>query len=481
MSVRWITGIAAALSLSLTPPDAHPAANSNAHSYTSPQQLVGDGELSPPDPRAILPRFVVAETADVRSAAVCGEDVWVATAGGVERYAGDRRWRSAFGTEAGLDTLDVRRVWCAPTGVAVETANSECDLAGHVFLCKRRPSTAPVAPGTEWMRGKAVTARLRVRDGQIVGTAGAGLFFEPASGDAVRLDSPDQPPASFVRTVAVCKGRTWIGTFDAGLYVVDALPEALMRDPGALQHARPVVTSFRMINQALVAGGALYVAANEGLFVSTDGIGFAQVPDMAARAVTGLAADGHALYVTTTSALWRLRLERRGSVQDVWWRPAGSRSLQGVAVGSGGVWLASEDRGAIRFDGKAFAAYDKLAGLPTSWVLSIAEDDEGGVFAATLRDGAIHVDRSGRWERLGGLPSAWTLGVFRGGGTVCVGTQEGAACYDHRRSTAEGSWEPTKLLRGLPDARVHAIVIDDGGMLVATEGGVAAYGPTPVN
>ena len=67
----------------------------------------------------------------------------------------------------------------------------------------------------------------------------------------------------------------------------------------------------------------------------------------------------------------------------------------------------------MRFDGTSFVTYDRLAGLPTSWVVAIAPDGQGGVFAATLRDGAVHVDADGRWQPMAGLPSPWTLSVTR--------------------------------------------------------------------
>jgi ligand-binding sensor domain-containing protein len=258
-----------------------------------------------------------------------------------------------------------------------------------------------------------------------------------------------------------------VGTFNDGLFVLDAWPSS-----EGLEHARPVATPFRMVNDALEVEGVLYVAANEGLFATTDGTTFARVREVGARGVTAVAYDGRSLYATTTSALWRVRLGNGGPPSAVWWKPAGSRSLQGVVTEHDRVWMASEDRGAILFDGKKFTAFDRLFGLPTSWVVAITGDGHGGAFGATLRDGAFHVDRNGQWQPMQGLPSAWTLSIARTDREVCVGTQEGAACYASPRAN-EAPWSAPSPVDGLPDSRVHAFLAQKASLLVGTEAGMA--------
>ena len=292
----------------------------------------------------------------------------------------------------------------------------------------------------------------------------------------IEVTVPERP--AFVRTMVGFRGRLWVGTFNDGFYVVDA-PSGVVdaQDSQAPRHV--VATPFRMVNDAVEARGSLYVAANEGLFVTSDGARFRRVSRVGARGVTGVSFDGKALYATTTAALWRLGVSPSGPPDAAWWKPAGSRSLQGVVASSGGVWLASEDRGVIRFDGKTFVAYDRLSGLPASWVVSIAEDGHGGVFAGTLRDGALHVDREGRWHKLGGLPSEWTLTVARADGHLCVGTQDGAACYDERTAAESAGALPTERLSALPDARVHSFLAAKGRLLVGTQAGMAVVAVTP--
>jgi ligand-binding sensor domain-containing protein len=274
----------------------------------------------------------------------------------------------------------------------------------------------------------------------------------------------------FVRTIVAYRGRVWLGTFTEGLFVIDASPDALVERAESSPAATRVPTPFRMVNDAVAIDGSLYVAANEGLFVTGDGTHFLRIRNVDARGVTALATDGRSLYATTTSALWRVRLDGDHRTAAVWWKPAGSRSLQGVVVEKNTVWLASEDRGAIRFDGKAFTAYDRLAGLPSSWVVAIAGDGAGGVYAATLRDGAMHLTPNGDYAALPGLPSTWGLTVARAGAEVCVGTQDGAACSDEARGRVDNraSWQS---LDRLPDRRVHAFLRTREGLVIGTEAG----------
>ena len=286
----------------------------------------------------------------------------------------------------------------------------------------------------------------------------------------VRTAQADAGPGGrFVRTLTVYGGHLWVGTFNDGLFVADA-----WSTPEELENAGQVPAPFRMVNDALEVNGRLYVAANEGLFVTRDGVAFERVREVGARGVTGIAFDGRSLFATTTSALWRVHVSLGAPSSAVWWKPAGSRSLQGVVAEGGRVWLASEDRGAILFDGKRFSAFDRLAGLPTSWAVAVAGDGQGGVFEATLRDGAFHVDAAGHWKPLQGLPSPWTLTIARGEREVCVGTQEGAACYDSPSAAPATIWDaPSSRIEGLPDPRVPVLLAAAGSLLVGTEAGAA--------
>src|SRR5262249_24088636 len=142
----------------------------------------------------------------------------------------------------------------------------------------------------------------------------------------------------------------WLGTFRDGLLRVP------LDRAGNLVEGKspsPVPTPFRMINELLDVDGNLFVAANEGLYVSRDGKSFERVPAIGARSITGLGADKGALWVSSTEALYRLDGSAKKRVQAAYVHPAGSHSVQGLALDPNGVWLATEDRGAVWFDAHA--------------------------------------------------------------------------------------------------------------------------------
>ncbi len=496
-NARWLAaGAAFFVALNVAPgaerPAPAPGAATDSPALVAPGAATDSPALAPgaatdspapaPKPDDGVPRIAplarAASTREVRALAACGPDAWVASRGGLERYELGSFRRRFYGVGEGLDTLDVRRVRCAAGGVEVETATGLCRQAGASFRCSPVAPRPPEPPPAETFRGVPVSARLDLAGGALVGTAAEGAFWAASSGEVTRLGPREAPPASFVRKVVAFRGKLWLGTFNDGLYALDAAPGELAADAKALARATKVAAPFRMVNDALEAGGALYVAANEGLFVSPDGERFERVREVDARGVTSLALDGRSLYATTTGALYRLPVHPQGPRRREWWRPAGSRSLQAVVAEGGKVWLASEDRGVIAFDGQTFRAYDKLAGLPTSWVVAMAGDGRGGVFAGTLRDGALHVGPDGRWARLEGLPNDWALSLARSGDLLCVGTQGGAACHDAVRARGEAGARPLGRLEGLPDGRVHAFAPVDGRLLVATEAGLALY-PRP--
>jgi ligand-binding sensor domain-containing protein len=403
--------------------------------------------------------------------------VWGATAGGVARFDRDPvrgGWEErSYGTDAGLDTLDVLRVRCDGARVVAQTATGLCQHRRDDFRCRPHAPEPGAEPEAAQVSGEPVTARASVEGGDLIGTAKHGVYWQPSAHSVEPILPRSTPPTSFLRAAASFGGRIWLGTFNDGCFTIDVSQDALTKLPERLSDAHPVATPFRFVNDVLAAGGALYIAANEGLFATNDGVQFRPVPQVRARGATGLALSGTSLYVTTTSALWRVRLGKSGPPTAAWWRPAGGRSLQGVTVSADGIWLASEDRGAIRFDGKRFVAHDRLDGLPTSWMVAVAGDGRGGVYAATLRDGLLHVDPAGSWRSLEGLPSRWTLSVTRAEGRVCVGTQGGAACYADGGDGALA--ESPQPLVGLPDARVHALIAVKGGLVAGTQAGIALY------
>ena len=102
-----------------------------------------------------------------------------------------------------------------------------------------------------------------------------------------------------------------------------------------------------------------------------------------------------------------------------------------------------------------FEAYDRAFGLPSSWTVDVAPAPDGGVWAATLRNGFVRLDANGRVVELGLDPHAWGLRLYQDQGRIRFGTQQGL----------EG-------VQGLPDPHVHAMLRTRDGLWIGTEGGL---------
>ncbi len=425
----------------------------------------------------IRPRRLLTNRSDVRALAASGSHLWVATGGGLERYdlAKATEAPRVFGTLDGLDTIDVRAVQGEGPRLIAETATARCVLdEGDRFACSPHPPRPPALLSKDAFAGHAVSARLELPIGEIVGTRGGGAFLLPKDGaPSRRLGSADEAPASFAHKAARFGDALFLATFRDGLVRLrlgaDGTPRAGAK--GALA-TEPVPAPFAMVNDVAVVGDVLYVAANEGFFSSSDGRKFELVPAIGARSITGVAPGPNgSLWVTSTGALYAVPAGGRGRVLAAHLAPAGSRSVQGVASdGASGAWLATEDRGAVHFDGRVFTAWDRLAGLPSSWVVGVTADGAGGVYAATLRHGFVHIASTGAFSKVGGAPGAWALATHRLGDLLAMGSQEGATVVDgHGRARALGA---------LPDPRVHLFVQCGRTLLVGTESGLGLYDVT---
>lgn len=386
---------------------------------------------------------------DIRDLARDGGRVWAATSGGlvaIDLATLEPEQR----TFEGLDTLDVRRVHAIDGRVVVVTAFSRCTLVQERFECHAEPSDPAEPHETEFHAGRPVTVRLQTERGEFIGTRGAGLWLG-------KKQIVEGGAGSFAKAAAISRKSLYVGLFDGGIV------KAPLED-GNLPNApkwQAVVTPFRMVNDLLDVDGSLFVAANEGLYVSHDGKKFERVLAIGAKSITGLAADDTGIWLTSSESLYKIDRAAKKKAQEAYVHPAGSRSVQGLALVKDGIWLATEDRGAIFFDGKEFHAKDKLAGLPTSWMVGVTSDREGGVFASTLRDGALRVRKDGSWDRVRSA-GAWGQTQAVIADHACFGTQEGASC---------GAIQ----FKGLPDPRVHVMMPVGRKILIGTEAGIAVY------
>lgn len=409
---------------------------------------------------ASAPETTLTSTRDVEAIAVHDGALVVASRGGLELYDLDRPVRLAhFGPESGLGSPHVRALERRGPALVARTDARACVVARARLTCHDEP----LPPATPTVRvgvvaGHRVTTEARDGARVFVGTAGAGVVR--TDGGERAWSAPAQLASSHVVALATFRRGTWMGTFHDGLCVLE--------DGGGPPRVRCPEVGARMINALAVTPEGLFVAAHEGLFRSKDGVRFAPVPRLAARGVNGLAWDGQTLWVTNPGALYAVDPTGRTRTRTLV-APGGSRAIQRVAASANGdLWLASEDRGAIRVRGGlggAVDVFDKGRGLPTSWVLDVAVDARGTAYLATLRDGVLALRDDGSFAALAGLPDRWVLDVHVAGDTLYVGTQDGAARVD----LATGRTEP---IRGLPDRHVHAFEAVGGRLVVATEKGV---------
>ena len=433
------------------------------------------------------PAELLTNTTFVEDLAIGEHTVWVATRGGIEVY--DRTTlgrRQVLTTREGLASNAVwhlhrdgaalfarsDRALCRSPNADVASGGAEDGSAGARFSCRNqapRPLDSPAAaPALEGAR--VTVTRLLVGAGELVGTAGRGLWLRQGGGALRPLTSGGQICSNHMVAIAAWKGRTWFGSFDEGL--------CSRQGERFLSAAVP----FRMVNDLAATADGLYVASSDGLWLTSDGERFERVAAVRERVITDLSYDEarHTLYATAANSLWRIPVGRSGRRQSIaaFYRPGGTRSLQAVEARDGAVWMAAEDRGAIRFAAGGFQVLDRAAGLPSSWGLDVAiatgGGAGGGVYLASLRDGLVRVDGNGSVHAVAGLPNPWLLHVSADsladsttGGALWVGTQGGAA-----RLLGDGT---VIAIGGLPDPRVHAVARIGADVWVATEAGTAIY------
>ncbi|MEM9490558.1 MAG: hypothetical protein AAGC55_15530, partial [Myxococcota bacterium] len=278
----------------------------------------------------------------------------------------------------------------------------------------------------------------------------------------VRLTPDDQLCSNHIMAMTEYRGQLYLAGFDGGVCVTDGTT------------FRRLDTPFRMVNSIVATPRGVYAAANAGLFHAADGETFRKVAFVTERGVNGLAFDGRTLWATSPATLWRIRVQG-GPRNRSYWLPGGARAVQRVAVARGAVWMASEDRGIIRFARGKFQVLALATGLPTSWVMDVTAGPGDTVYAATFRHGllALDVGEDGSAAALDRLsvraipetPDPWQLHVSRHGDDIWVGTQRGAA-----RIASDGT--TTTVRDGLPHPCVHAITSFAGQVWLGTEGGV---------
>jgi len=136
--------------------------------------------------------------------------------------------------------------------------------------------------------------------------------------------------------------------------------------------------------------------------------------------------------------------------------------------------------------GKRLRLLTNFDGLPSNWVTSLIDDQNGGIWVGTGNDplffgtygGLAHLDAAGNWRAYdqdnSGLPSNWVTSLLddKNGG-IWIGTGNGGLAH----LDAAGNWRAyDQNNSGLPDNYVQSLLDDkNGGIWIGTWGNGLAH------
>ncbi|WP_309887755.1 hypothetical protein [Archangium sp.] len=353
-----------------------------------------------------------------------------------------------------------------PTGplAYVHGADGETRVLGSAGEARRWGASTAEAQALP----QGATSALEVDGVAWVGTRGQGVLLHQDK-TWKRVTPTDQLCGNHITALARHQGRRVVGTFDRG--VCWELPDGRWRS-----FRTPNLPSNHVLGLAS-DGKNLYVATLYGLglhdgkawtqlaYGGRNPVAFGKLSVLAAVAGTGeglALVDGRgASFVKPTSQ--PLELVKRVPLPEGW------SSHVSVADGAGSfLWVGSEDRGLVRWDGTQWQRFHDGKDLTDNWVTALSADAAGRAVVGTCQDGFSYFDGA-RWTRVRdaeGLPSRYVVSAALVPGGALVGTLLGAAHYDATSGTV-------RPLPRLADPRVYAILVEEGSVLFGTEGGLS--------
>ena len=353
-----------------------------------------------------------------------------------------------------------------PTGplAYVHGADGETRVLGSAGESRRWGASTAEAQALP----QGATSALDVDGVAWVGTRGQGVLRHQDKAWK-RVTPADQLCGNHVTALTRHQGRRVVGTFDRG--VCWELPDGRWRS-----FRTPNLPSNHVLGLAS-DGKNLYVATMYGLglhdgkvwtqmaYGGRNPVAFGKLSVLAAVAGTGeglALVDGRgASFVKPTSQ--PLELVKRVPLPEGW------SSHVSVADGAGSfLWVASEDRGLVRWDGTQWQRFHDGKDLTDNWVTALSADATGRAVVGTCQDGFSYFDGA-RWTRVRdaqGLPSRYVVSAALVPGGALVGTLLGAAHYDATSGTV-------RPLPRLADPRVYAVLVEEGSVLFGTEGGLS--------
>ncbi|MCY1046642.1 hypothetical protein OV208_35390 [Corallococcus sp. bb12-1] len=408
---------------------------------------------------AFSPRF--AGTAEGRLFELGTSRAWALP--GPVRFLSDTRDGVDVGTSEGAFSIDSRgrlaAVGSVPTGPLsfTVTEHGVRIIGSHGDVRAWGASDA----------ASSVPSGATVLNGDWVGTRASGVFFREAKGWR-RVTPTGQLCGNHITALARHQGRLVVGTFDRGA--------CWQRDDGRWQTVRTPALPSNQVLGITSDGQNLYVATTYGLGFH-DGKTWTQVAYGgrnpvalgklsvlgASRVADGVAlADGRGVSVVAPSSS-PLSLVKRLPLPEGW------SEHPSVAEGSGRfLWMGSEDRGLLRWDGERWQRFHDGRDLTDNWVTALSADAEGRAIAGTCQDGFSYFDGA-KWTRVrtsAGLPSPAIVSTALVPGGALVGTLLGASYFD----AGTGS---VHALPRLADPRVYAVFPEGDSAFFGTEGGLS--------
>ncbi|RKI71996.1 hypothetical protein D7X55_08285 [Corallococcus sp. AB049A] len=307
------------------------------------------------------------------------------------------------------------------------------------------------------------------------GTRTSGVFFQGKKGWK-RATPTGQLCGNHITALARHQGRLVVGTFDRGA--------CWQREDGRWQTVRTPSLPSNQVLGITSDGANLYVATTYGLGFH-DGKAWTQVAYGARNPVAlgklsvlnvsrmddGVAlVDGRGVSLVTPGTA-PLSLVKRVPLPTEWSKHPSVGEASGHFL-----WMGSEDRGLLRWDGAKWQRFHDGRDLTDNWITALSTDSEGRAVAGTCQDGFNYFDGA-KWTRVrtaSGLPSPAIVSAALVPGGALVGTLLGASYFD-------ASTGAVHALPRLADPRVYAVLPEGDSALFGTEGGLSSAPWKPVS
>lgn len=359
--------------------------------------------------------------------------------------------------------------------LVVETASGRLrrEPGGALEPLETAPLPRSVAAELAWAR---ISSEAQWDGRSFVGTD-AGLWERRDGSSWCQVDLGGMPCGPRLTSLAWFGGALWVGGFDRGVCRFDGARWERFAGPGSLPSD--------LVNDLASDGERLYVATNEGMAIVDRALRFRQIGEPRwgkdprhrgpwSRVVNGLAVDPASgeVWVADYVSVHRmgakswLHFDRRDGVTGLGLtRLAVRNGVVAVGTGRDGLHLGGA--------GGSFRTLDDGAGLPDNWVMDVAFDRDGRLWAATCTRG-VGILEGETWRRLTsdeGLADDFTLAIAEVGDEMWVGTLRGVSIV---RGQSVVSLDTSQ---GLSGDEVHDVLAVGDKVFLATEAGLTILEP----